>query len=206
MADNIDVDPGTGAAKVPVRTIDRAGVDTQVMALDIGGAGGEVLAVGTAARGLPVDPRLRVVRRPVTPVISTTAYTAKDAVGSLMTFAGAARVAGGAIRVDSVQVVDLAQQMRDLDLVLFDRAITAPVDNAAFDPTDAEVLYCIGVVPIFAGHYSDLFDNSVATIQGIGLAAVLNGTDLVGVLVARGTPTYVSTGDLTVTVTVTQLD
>lgn len=162
--------------------------------------------------GLHVDDkgRLKTVNRvtvvPIqqTPAISNAAiYAAKDAVGALLTFANAARVSGGSITVQSVQIADKGQQMAALDLVLFDRTFTAPTDNAIFAPTDAEVLTCRGVISFYASDYVDFSTNSVAN-KIVGLDMVLNGTDLFGVLVARGTPTYTSTSDIVVTVTVSQ--
>lgn len=162
--------------------------------------------------GLHVDDkgRLKTVNRvtvvPIqqTPAISNAAiYAAKDAVGALLTFANAARVSGGSITVQSVQIADKGQQMAALDLVLFDRTFTAPTDNAIFAPTDAEVLTCRGVISFYASDYADFSTNSVAN-KVVGLDMVLNGTDLFGVLVARGTPTYTSTSDIVVTVTVSQ--
>lgn len=162
--------------------------------------------------GLHVDAKgyLKTVNRPSvvpiqqTPAISNGAiYAAKDAIGALLTFANAARVSGGSITVQSVQIADKGQQMAAVDLVLFDRTFTAPTDNAIFAPTDAEVLTCRGVISFYASDYADFSTNSVAN-KIVGLDMVLNGTDLFGVLVARGTPTYTSTADIVVTVTVSQ--
>lgn len=201
MADNVSIDPGT---TTPIATDDVAGVHIQVVKLATGEADSAERLGDTdkgTYRALWVDPRPSVVRLSATPTISTSAYAAKDAVGGLMTFANAARVAGGSVRIETVQVVDKDQEMKDLDLVLFDRSITAPTDNAVFDPTDAELANVIDVVPITA--WADFNDNAVCSVP-VGTAAVLNGTDLYGVLVARGTPTYTSTSDLIVTVTVDQ--
>jgi len=140
---------------------------------------------------------LNQTRITVQPVVSTTpAYTAKDAVGGKLTFANAARSSGGSITVQAVVVVDRSQQMPALELVLFDRDFTASNDNAAFDPTDADLAYCVGVVKI--GDWSDFSDNAVAVRTGIGLAAKLEGTDLYGQLVTRSTPTFVATTDIVV--------
>lgn len=139
----------------------------------------------------------------VTPTVSTSpAYTAKDAVGGLLTFANAARVSGGTIAIQTVIVIDDSQQMPALDLVLFDRTFTAPTDNAIFAPTDAELETIVGVVPI--SNYADFSTNAVATRTGLGLAAKLNGTDLFGALVTRSTPTFVATTDISVIVECTR--
>lgn len=202
MADNVAITAGSGTS---IATDDVSGVHYQRVKLHTGEDGsGEPIGdtdLG-ASRALWVDPRRNVVAIQQTPTVSTSpAYTAKDAVGGLLTFANAARSSGGTCRVTSVAVLDKGQQMADLDLILFDRSITAPTDNAGFNPSDTEAGYCRGIVPISQGLFADLSTNSVATVE-CGLDIVLNGTDLFGVLVARGTPTYTSTSDLVVTVTV----
>lgn len=199
MADNVAFTPGTGAT---VATDDISGVHYQRNKIALGADGTAIDLVGTAARGAYVDPRPLAVRLSQTPTISTTAYAAKDAVGGLMTFANAVRASGGTCLVQSVQVVDKDQEMAALDLVLFDRSITAPTDNAAFDPTDTELTQCVGVIPIT--FYADFNDNAVAIVNNVGLECVLNGTDLFGVLVSRGTPTYTATSDIVVILTILQ--
>lgn len=203
MADNVTL-PGTGTV-VGADEVTVGGVLQQIQRMKLydGTDGGTEAIPGSTARGLTVDPRLKVVRLAVTPTISTTTYAIKDAVGGLMTFAGAARAAGGSIRIEEVQLVDHAQEMEDLDLVLFDRSITAPTDNAIFAPSDAELANCIGTIPIGFGMYADFSTNAVAHVPA-GISAVLNGTDLFGVLVARTNPTYLASNDLTVTLTISQ--
>lgn len=149
-----------------------------------------------------VDPRLDVVRLTATPTISTTVYAAKDAVGGLLTLAGAVRVAGGSGMLMAIQLVDASQQRNDLEVVFFRSSITAPVDNTVFDPTDAELANCVGAVVIGGGFYSDFSDNSVATINNIGMEFTLAGTDLFAVIVARATPTYTATTDLVLACTI----
>lgn len=95
MADNTTL-PGTGET---VRTVDRAGVETQVVLLDVGGAGGEVLAPGDAANGLDVD----VTRVQGTVTVSGT-VTANAGTGTLAVSDGGATLSvddgGGALTVD----------------------------------------------------------------------------------------------------------
>lgn len=205
MADTVEITPGTGAV-IGTDDVTIGGTPQQVQRMKLvdGTDGGTDLLPGTAARGLSVDPRAKVVRLSATPTISTTAYAAGDAIGGLLTFSNAARSSGGSCRIDAVQIVDKAQQYADINLVLFDRSITAPTDNAAFDPTDAELANVVGVVPIGGGFYYGFNDNGVASISGLGITAVLNGTDLFGVLVAVTAPTYGTTSDLVVTATILQ--
>ena len=202
MADTVQITAGAGTTiGTDEVTIGGTAQHVQRVKLVDGTDGGTDLVPGTAARGLRVDPAPKPFSIQATPVVSTTpAYTAKDAVGGLLTFANAARASGGAIFIESVAVEDKGQQMKDLVLVLFDRTITAPTDNAVFNPTDTELNYAKLAVGIGAGFYVDFSTNSFAEVP-VGRRMVLNGTDLFGVLVAVGTPTYTSTSDLIVTVT-----
>ena len=144
-----------------------------------------------------------IVRISQTPTVSTSpAYTAKDAVGGLLTFANAVRTSGGNAVLQSVIVIDNSQQRPSLELVLFDRTFTASTDNAIFAPSDGDLANTVGVVAV--NSWSDFSTNSVATVDGIGKALVLNGTSLFGQLVTRGTPTFVATSDIVVIVTILQ--
>lgn len=144
---------------------------------------------------------LNQTRITVQPTVSTTpAYTAKDSVGGKLTFTNAARTSGGSITIQTAVIIDRSQQMPVLELVLFDRDFTASNDNAAFDPTDADLAYCVGVIRI--SDYADFNDNAVAVRAGIGLTAKLEGTDLYGQLVTRSAPTFVATTDIVVALTV----
>lgn len=139
-----------------------------------------------------------------TPTITAGAYTAKDAVGGLLTFANAARVSGGAITIQQVTITDLSTQAADLMLVLFDRTFTPTADNAAFDPSDADLANAVAIIPIYSAEYQAFADNCMATKVNVGAAMVLNGTSLFGQLMCLGAPTYASVADLTVKLTVYQ--
>jgi len=138
------------------------------------------------------------VRKSASPTISTSVYAAGDAIGGLLEWTDAVRVSGGSAILQSVTIVDKDSERAAMDLVLFDATFTAPTDNAAFDPTDAELAGVVGVVPIYSGDYSAFSDNAVAHRSGLGMPLVLAGTSLFGALVARSTPTYTATTDLSV--------
>jgi hypothetical protein len=189
MSDNSQITSGTGDL---IRDKDRAGVKTQIFGLDLGiGTGTESLMSGIMPSG-NIQTRISV-----TPTVSTTpAYAVKDAVGGLLTFSNAARASGGSIILQSVVVIDASQQMPALDLVLFDRTFTNSTDNAIFAPSDTDLAFAVGVIPI--SNWADFSTNSVATRFGLGHNIKLNGTDLFGQLVTRSTPTFVATTDLTI--------
>lgn len=135
-----------------------------------------------------------------TPTITAGAYSAKDAVGGLLTFANAVRATPLSGVLHAVTVIDDAAQAAELVLVLFNQTFTATADNAAFDPSDADLENCIGKIKIMATDYNAFADNAVAQVRSIGLPIKLVGTSLFGQLMCTGTPTYAATGDLTIKV------
>lgn len=172
--------------------------------VDIGDVDVTSLPALPAGTNLAGNVGVEQVRKSVTPTVSTSpAYAAKDAVGGIMEFTNAVGVSGGTGIVQTVTIVDASQQMPALDLVLFDRTIAGTVtDNAAFDPTDADLANVIGVVPM--SQWFDFNDNAVGFRGGLGIAFKSNGTSIFGALVTRSTPTFVATTDIVVTLEVLQ--
>lgn len=203
MADNVAITAGSGTS---VATDDVGGVHYQRFKLDVGGNGATIPLEGDSTlAALPTNPRFKRVRVAVTPTISTSIYAAKDAVGGIMSFTSAVRASGGSGLLRQVTILDKGQQMAGLDLVLFTATIAGTVtDNAAFDPTDADLANIVGHVTFTATtDYKDFNDNSVSS-KTVEIPFLCAATTLFGALVARGTPTYVSTSDLTVTLTIDQ--
>lgn len=199
MADNVAITAGSGTT---IATDDVSSVHYQRVKLDAGADGATSPVVGSVALPTVLLPVGHAVTRITqTPTVGTAAYVAKDAVGGLLTFANAARVSGSSITIESVTVVDKSQVMLSLDLYLSKASFTAPTDSSAFDPTDTELLDCIGVIPLT--NWADFTDNSIATRTNVGLTAVLDGTSLYGALVARSAGSLTN-GDIVVAVTVRQ--
>ena len=129
-----------------------------------------------------------------TPVLAVAgAYDSGDAVGVVNTFdlVGMGGLSGGIV-VGAI-LRDKAKQAIDIDLVLFTAEPAAPTDNGAFDPSDAELLTCIGVLQLTT--HIGFVDNGVSQVVNYGLPIEFTGNTLYGVLVTRGTPTYAA-GDL----------
>lgn len=143
-----------------------------------------------------------------TPTITAGAYHAKDAVGGKLTFANAARIAGGKGVINSVTIIDDDDEKAGLELWLFDTDFTASADNAAFDPSDADMETCIGVIPISTADYYSASDNGCACVRGVGLQFDCSGaiTSIYGQLKCTGTPTYTATSDLSVRLSIEYLD
>lgn len=185
MADNVLINQGVGTTVIT----------------DERGVGHEQVTISTAF--LP--------RFQVTPVIDTGAYTAGDCLGPLQTVTSVARYTGGSGMLRSIVIVDKTQAQRAaIDLVFFDRTVTTAANNAPFQCSDADMLFCLGVVAVATGDYNTAWPgtplNSVATkIVADGLPLPLNGTSLFMQAVVRGTPTYTSTSDIVIALQIEQL-
>ena len=135
---------------------------------------------------------------PQTPTISaSTIYAAGDAVGGLLTFVNAARVSAGGGVIKSMIIVDDDQEAGALELWLFNQTFTATADNAAFDPSEADLENLVGVITTNDGTWFDTANQSVADVEA-SRRYDLTGTSLFGQLVTRGTQTYTAVDDLTV--------
>jgi len=139
-----------------------------------------------------------------TPTITAGAYAANDAVGGKLTFtlleANYPERSTGIIQ--GVTITDKAGQNAALDLILFQSDFTPTADNAPFDPSDADLLNLAGAIKILSSDYLAFADNSAAIRGALALPFSATTRFLYGQLVARGTPTYASTSDLTVILTV----
>jgi hypothetical protein len=181
------------------------GVTFQTAALATPAAGVVVQEQTDPSTGVvqSMDPRVLVERIQISQTTSAATYEALDAIGGLITFSNAARVAGGSVHIEGVTIVDEDAQLAAMDLVLFRAAPGTVTDEVAFDPTDAELLDCVGVIPISVGDYHLFTDNAVAHVD-CTVTCVLSTATLYGVLVARGTPTYASTSSIHVTIELVQ--
>ena len=139
------------------------------------------------------------------PVIVPAAYASGDAIGGLLTFENVCSAFEPNFRVIQAVLIDNAKQSSYVRLMCFDRAFTPTADNAPFDPTDADLQYCIGWIGWAAADYAALSDSSVAqnggdlgAVMGVSMRLTDGGTSLYGQLVSYGTPTYVAADDLTI--------
>jgi len=145
----------------------------------------------------------RLVDITVTPVVTAGAYSAKDVVGGLLTFANAASVYKGAGIIRKIVVRNNAMVADLLMVNLFSQAPAVIADNAAYDPTDAEMVYNIGAIPIVAADYVLGTDNAVATkLLECPFVLVAGGTSLYVYVSTVATPTYVAITDFALTLTI----
>ena len=97
--------------------------------------------------------RTYVISDSFTRPANTTQYTAGDVVNDLaasptaQTISVGREIGGGGV-IESALLIDAASQATkgDFEVWLFDTAVTPQEDNAAFDPTDAQMATCVGVI------------------------------------------------------------
>lgn len=154
------------------------------------------------ATPLIVDNQVAVARLVATPTIDTVQYTAGDNVGGLITITGAFRTGIKTGTLRSVVINDKDNQRSPFDVFLFFSAPTTPTNNAAWNPSDADMDACIGYFPVFASDYaaaSPTPANAVAYKPNLSIDLVSTNTSFYAVVVARGTPTYTGTSNLVFT-------
>ena len=173
--------------------------------------GGNSLTVDGAVTSTPAASELHIgqvggegIRIQATPTISAAAiYAAGDAVGGLMTFAGAARVAGGSGVIKNVMINDDDGEDAALELWLFTETVTVPGDNAAWAPSEADLRKLVCVIATNDGTWYAAGTPSVCDIE-CARSYNVTVTSLFGQLVTRGAPTYTATDDISVTISLMQ--
>jgi hypothetical protein len=166
------------------------------------------------ANGLFVAPTPITVDLVATPTISNgSIYASGDVVGAALTFTNAALASGRAFQIVESNIRDLGRQAAALELWLFKVSPTlVNADNGVFEITDG---YFGTALPFAVFDFATANYHSTAanvsfckgTLNGgpSVVAGVTSGSaNIFGALVSRGTPTYTSTSDLVVTLTITQ--
>lgn len=136
-----------------------------------------------------------------TPTVSTTpAYTAGDTIGSKITLANAVLISGAEASLKSLTITDKSNQKPALEVVIFnaDPAGSTFTDNAALVIAAADATKVIARVTVAAGDWVTIGGIGVATVAVDRVLAASGGTTLYAALQAAGTPTFVSTTDITV--------
>lgn len=149
----------------------------------------------------------------LTPTITAALYNANECIGGLLTFVNPFSNECQHGDVNEVMILDKAAQGKNLILVLFRRNPTTSTisDKTAFAPSDADLLNITAVIPV--GTHNAFVDNGTSygaeicrPVQGLKLAnsSTVASTVIYGALVAVETPTYTSTSDVTVRISIKQ--
>ena len=147
-----------------------------------------------------------IKRVKVTPTIDTAIYAAGDALGGLLEFEDARTTFARSGHICGALLKDNSRLNQLIYLVLFDRTFTPTADQAAFDPSDADLANCIGVLRFEVADYAIFNDNGLAMVGfdalevHVPIVLVEGGTSLFGQLyLGTGmTPTYTAADDITV--------
>lgn len=120
----------------------------------------------------------------VTLVTDTNAYADNDVLAVPQAVAGNYRGI-----LESVVLLDDADQAQDVELVFFNASASLGTINGAVSISDADAAKVVGTVLLLTTDYSDLVNSQVATKRDVGL--IINAASLyVGAICRSGTPTY----------------
>ena len=209
MADGVTVDNGSltdYTASTDEVTIGGLLGHVQRVKLVDGTDGGTDVIAGSAAKGLYVDPHGATVRKQATSAgltTATTAYTAGDQLGTILSFTNAVRASGGAGSIVSATLLDKAKILGAVDLYLFDQSVTLAADNAAADFSDADNVNCLGILQVPPPKTTA--SNGLAIVEFSGLGIECAATTLYGALVTRSGHTFFgAVGDIVVSLLIAQ--
>ena len=141
-----------------------------------------------------------------TPTIDTNAYGTGDLLGTKMELVGSGFEGRGRGIIESVEIIDLAKNTVDVDVVIFDAnpSGTTFTNNAAFDIADADLPNVVCVIPV-TSHF-DFNDNGISIAKNVGCPFRLaqGSTSLYAALVIRATATYATAADISLRVGIRQ--
>jgi hypothetical protein len=129
----------------------------------------------------------------VTPTCDTSAYTGGDLLFDSTEVAAAVRANGGTAILESITIIDKADQKVGFTILLANAATDFGAPNSAPDPDDTETATVIGWVAVTASDYIDLGGAAVACIRNLGLllkAGAATTSIYIAAVNGTGTPTY----------------
>lgn len=213
MADNTVLNTGTGGDTIA--SDDIGGVKFQRVKL-IHGADGTNDGDIASGNPLPVEALgfPKTISVDVTRPADVTAYASGDAIANStsaptaggFTFTSVGRQSGGSAIITDLIVTSSNDPATRLagELFLFDQAVTAINDNAAFAISDAEIKMSVGVIPFYL---FDAGNNQLAHVTGLNILATCIGTANLRFLVrARNAYTPASAEVLTFKLKLFQVD
>ena len=128
-------------------------------------------------------------------VVDTNLMSSGDALGAKQQFT--VPVHGEVI---GVVVRDAAKQSANLDIVLFNKDITGTATNAAFAPSNTELLTAVGA--ILVDTWKAFSTNSLGVESNIRMPYWAPGGTLFFQCVTRATPTYAAASDVQISILV----
>jgi len=127
----------------------------------------------------------------VTPVCEVSSLDAGDVAFDTIVITNAARLSGGTVRLDTISLIDKADQKAQLELVFFNALTSLGTLDAAPSISDANALTIVGRHTIAVADYLDIGGASIVNLGGIGkLMKTVGGRHLYVAAFVPGTPTY----------------
>lgn len=147
--------------------------------------------------------RFKVVEVPIT--VTLDAYTAGDVVGGILTSDAIPQLSGGG-ELSWVRLVDDADQSEPYLLYVFNSTPSTIANDAAFEPTEADWLKCLGVIDIPAANYDQAGSEGCAfaaakdrkTLEGIAFDNLADGHLYFYLVANASTPDYAAADDVTI--------
>jgi hypothetical protein len=136
----------------------------------------------------------------VTPTITVSAspdYSAGDSIGGKITLSNAVRVTGGVSKLQTITILDAANQKPEGTILIFGADPTAATitDNAAFAfSTDAGKV--VATVAVATANYVTIDSKALACIGAIEKVVQSTTTTLYAAFVATGAPNLAATTDI----------
>ena len=129
----------------------------------------------------------------ITPSCEASSLDAADVIFATEEIPQVFRRDGGVVKLDSVVVLDLADQGTAIDLVFLKTNVAVGTEDAGVTITDANSAEILGVVNVLAADFDDHIGSQVATLHNVGLIMQADGSSssiFVAGVSRSGTPTY----------------
>ena len=130
-----------------------------------------------------------------------TPFSAQDNLGGKLAFGAVMTETGGLAFVESLTLVDRANQKSAMLLLLFsaDPSGSTLTDNAATVIADADDVNLVAAIPIAIADYTTVGAKAVANLKSLHIPIKSGTQSLWGALVCLGTPTYAAATSLQLT-------
>ncbi len=129
--------------------------------------------------------------------LDTSAYADGDVLAATQSLDGDAFTEnGGTAILQSIQVIDLDDQAKALDIVLLRSDTSIGSENSAVSVSDANADEILAIIPVTTADYVDLVNSQIAEIANIGklIKAAAANDGLWIAAISRGTGTYTASG------------
>ena len=105
----------------------------------------------------------------VTLTLDTSEYAEGDVFAAVQEVEDVGYLAGAAVVLQSLSVIDTDDNGRSITLYFFDADVSIGTENEAVSISDTDAMHVIGKVEVFASYYDDLIASKFAQVSQIAL-------------------------------------